>query len=356
VNVSASLSSIIGVDEPVLVTGASGFIGSRVLETLGAHGFRNVRAFVRPSSPMARLGAVTARGPEDGRLEIVTGNLLSREDCAAAARDVAVVFHLAAARGEKSIPDAFMNSVVTTRNLLDACRQPCAFRRFVHVSSLSVYSNRATRRRVLDESGEVEARPHERGDAYTFAKVKQEALVADYGRRFGVPYVIVRPGYVYGPGNEAITGRVGIGTFGLFLHLGGHNPLPLTYVDNCADAIVRAGLTPGVGGEAFNIVDDDLPSSRAFLRLYKKNVRGFASLYLPHAASYALCWLWEAYSRASHGQLPPAFNRRLWHAYWKRTRFTNRRAKERLGWTPSVPTSEALARYFEACRRRAAHA
>ena len=48
------------------------------------------------------------------------GNLLSSEDCAAATKDVAVIFHLAAGTGEKSFPDAFMNSVVTTRNLLEA--------------------------------------------------------------------------------------------------------------------------------------------------------------------------------------------------------------------------------------------
>src|SRR5438874_10347596 len=50
------------------------------------------------------------------------------------------------------------------------------------------------------------------------------------------------------------------------------NTIPLTYVDNCADAIVLAGLKPGVDGEVFNVVDDDLPSSRRFLRLYKQNV------------------------------------------------------------------------------------
>ena len=85
--------------------------------------------------------------------------------------------------------------------------------------------------------------------------------------------MIVRPGVVYGPGNKGITGRVGLGTFGLFLHLGGSNEIPLTYVDNCADAIVLAGIKGGVDGEVFNVVDDDLPTSRKFLRLYKKNVR-----------------------------------------------------------------------------------
>src|SRR5205807_994577 len=85
---------------------------------------------------------------------------------------------------------------------------------------------------------------------YCYAKVKQDELVTDYGKKFGIPYVIVRPGSVYGPGKEQITGRVGIGTFGVFLHLGGSNTIPLTYVDNCVDAIVLAGLKKGVEGAA----------------------------------------------------------------------------------------------------------
>jgi nucleoside-diphosphate-sugar epimerase len=159
---------------------------------------------------------------------------------------------------------------------------------------------------------------------------------------------------VYGAGNEAISGRVGIGTFGVFLHLGGSNPIPLTYVDNCADAIVLAGVTPGVDGEIFNVVDDQLPSSREFLRLYKRRVKRFSSIYLPHFASYALCSFWEWYASWSQGQLPPVFNRRRWYANWKKIGYSNRKLKTRIGWSPRISTAEGMERYFEACRRKGA--
>jgi nucleoside-diphosphate-sugar epimerase len=106
----------------------------------------------------------------------------------------------------------------------------------------------------------------------------------------------------------------------------------------------------------FNVVDDNLPSSSRFLRLYKKNVRAFRSPYVPHLVSYALCGLWEKYSNWSKGQLPPVFNRRSWHAYWKKTRYTNAKAKMFLGWTPEVSTTEGLRRYFESCREKGRHA
>jgi nucleoside-diphosphate-sugar epimerase len=181
-------------------------------------------------------------------------------------------------------------------------------------------------------------------------------MVIDYGKRFSTPYVIIRPGYVYGFGKQAISGRVGIDTFGVFLHLGGSNTIPFTYVGNCADAIVLAGVTHGVNGEVFNVVDDELPSSRRFLQLYKNNVRRFTSLYVPHAVSYLMCSLWERYSAWSEDQLPPVFNRSRWYANWRATRYSNEKLKARLGWKQRVSTSTGLAQFFAGCRRGASRA
>jgi len=348
-------SFIIAPDNRILVTGAAGFIGSRVVESLLDRGFRNVVCFARPSSHLARLEASNKARPLGTRIEVLRGNLLSRADCEAASKGVTVIYHLAAGTGEKSFPDAFMNSVVTTRNLLEASEQYACLKRFVLVSSFAVYTNRQKSRR-LDESCPVEAHPELSGNAHCFAKVKQEQIVTEFSKKFAIPYVIVRPGSVYGPGHAEITGRVGIRAFGPFLHLGGFNRIPFTYVDNCAEAIVLAGLVKGVEGEIFNVLDDDTPSSRRFLKLYKQNVRAFKSAYVPHMFSYALCYLWEKYSQWSEGQLPPAFNRRRWYAEWRRTSYSNAKLKERLGWTPKVPTSEALRLYFRSCAHGGQHA
>jgi nucleoside-diphosphate-sugar epimerase len=351
------IDAVVKPDDPILITGTSGFIGPRVLAHLMLHGFRNLRCLVRPSSDIEKLKAEISGAGAAIKVEIIAGNLLSRDDCLRATRNVALVYHLAAGRGEKAFADAVMNSVVTTRNLLDACVQHGCLKRFVSISSLSVYSNQdKPARDLLDETCAIEPEPARRGDAYSYAKLKQDQIVTEYGRTHGLPYVIVRPGVVYGPGNERIHGRVGIGTFGLFLHLGGSNMLPLTYVDNCAEAIVLAGIRPGIEKEVFNVIDDDLPSSRTFLQLYKTQVRQFKSIYVPHALSYLLCWMWEAYSRWSEGQLPPAFTRTSWRVYWKKTRYTNAKIKARLGWAQKVSSADALAEHFESCRRKLSHA
>jgi nucleoside-diphosphate-sugar epimerase len=347
---------IIGYEDPILVTGAAGFIGSRVVHGLLLRGFRNVRCLARSTRHAQRLEAAIRPHGEGTRVEILYGNLLSAEDCAAAVRDIAVIYHLAAGAGEKSVAAAFLNSVVTTRNLLEATLQQKSLTRFVNVSSFVVYDVASKGARLLDESCPTEQRPELFGDSYEFAKVKQDEIVCEYSHKFNIPAVTVRPGYVYGPGKSAISGRVGIGTFGLFLHLGGFNRLPLTYVDNCADAIVLAGLEPGIEGEVFNVVDDDLPSSRRFLGLYKQSVRSFKSLYLPHVVSYLFCWAWERYSAWSDQQLPPVFNRKKWYKYWKNTKYSNEKLKTMLGWVPNIPMTEGLRRYFESCRVGGDHA
>jgi nucleoside-diphosphate-sugar epimerase len=349
-------TSIVGRHDLILVTGASGFIGLRVVAGLLTRGFHRIRCLARPGGNLNTLNDLIRRHGAAGEAEVMLGNLLSPGDCARATDHSAVIYHLAAGRADM-FADAFMNSAVATRNLVQAGLESGTLKRFVNVSSFSVYTNRdKARRRLLDESCPIEGDPARRGDPYMFGKTKQDEIVLEYGKREGLPYVIVRPGCVYGPGNEGLTNRVGIGTFGIFLHMGGGNTIPLTYVDNCADAIVLAGLTPGVDGEVFNVVDDDLPSSRAFLRRYKKNVKSFRSIYVPHVASYILSCLWEKYSYWSEGQLPPTFNWRSWHAYWKKTSYSNRKLKSRLGWQPLVSPAEAERRYFEACRKAASHA
>src|SRR6516162_6885680 len=191
----------------ILVTGASGFIGAKVVELLLAGGFTNLCCFVRPSSRMERLQNILDRFRGPSTVEIVRGDLLSRDDCRTAAERASVIYHLAAGF-DKSFAGAFMNSALATRNLLDAFLKFGAPKRFVNVSSFAVYSNLSLKRGdVLDETCPLENAPQERFDAYGFGKLKQEELVREYGSERGVPYVIVRPGAVFGPGKRELSGR-----------------------------------------------------------------------------------------------------------------------------------------------------
>jgi nucleoside-diphosphate-sugar epimerase len=332
-------------DDLLLVTGAGGFIGSRVLETLLASGFTNIRCLARSARSAESLARTASRWSQ-ARVEVVDGNLLSRQVCLQLAKGTRVVYHLAAGV-EKSFAGCFLNSVVTTKNLLEAIAASGGVKRFVNVSSFGVYANAGLKRQaMLDETCELETEHVWRHEPYAYAKLKQEEILVQRATRAGIPYVILRPGVVYGPGASTLTGRVGLGSFGVFLHLGGRNQIPFTYVDNCAAAIVLAGVVDGVDGQVFNVVDDELPSSVSFLRAYRRQVRPIKYIYVPYRAFYGFCHLWECYSRWSGGQLPPVFNRRKCAAYWKGNRYSNRKLKELLGWEPAVSFPHGSNAYF----------
>ena len=340
---------IIKPTESILVTGAGGFIGSKVVETLLEYGFKKLRCLVRSNRNLSKLKQLAATANVD--IEFIQGNLLSREDCLQISKDTAVIYHLAAGVG-KSFPDCFLNSVITTRNLLDAANQEPTLKRFVNTSSIAVYTNeKIPRRGLLDETCEVDTKFIERNEAYTYGKSKQDEIVLEYAQKYRLPYVIVRPGVVFGPGKLKITDRIVSNTFGIYLHLGLGNTIPLTYVDNCAEAIVLAGLRKNIEGQVFNIIDDDLPTSRQFLRQYKKQVRNITSIPLPYWLWYSFNALWEKYSKWSEGQLPPVFNRATCAIYWKGNTYSNKKAKELLAWQPKVDMKESLNRFFAYMRK-----
>src|SRR6185436_10988284 len=144
------------------------------------------------------------------------------------------------------------------------------------------------------------------------------------------------PGVIYVPGGNAMSSRVGLDVFGIFLDMGRKNVLPLTYVENCADAIIAAGEN-GNNGEVYNVVDDDLPTCSAYLAEYKKHVRNVPALPMPYPAAVLLARAVSWYAKASKGQLPAILTPYRTAASWKGNRFDNAKIKS-LGWKPQVPT------------------
>jgi len=179
--VQKNLEDIAGSDDRILITGSTGFIGAKVVETLLEYGFSKLRCFVRPSSRLERLENVLRRFDAGKNVELISGDLVSREDCQKAAKGVSIIYQLAAGI-EKSFAGAFMNSALATRNLIDAFLELGQPRRFVNVSSFAVYSNLKLKHgALLDETCALEDAPQKRFDAYCFGKLKQEELVREYG-------------------------------------------------------------------------------------------------------------------------------------------------------------------------------
>ena len=325
----------------VLVTGAAGFLGTRISERLLAAGVTDLRLHFR-SAPAARIAAWSEQYPA-AKIESIGANLLARDGLDRLVAGVDCMIHAAAGmRG--SAADMFANTVVGTRNLLDAAGA-AGVKRIVLISSFAVYRTvDLADGAVHDESLPIEATGTEKG-SYAYTKTRQEQLFEEYRKRFGFESVILRPGAIYGPGTSPFSTRVGISAAGFFFALGGRTTLPLSYVENCADAIVYAALN-APAGSAYNVVDDDLPTCRQYLDAFRREVRRVRTLPVPYWALMAGSRFLAHYNRKSKGQLPAVFPPYVVRSMYRPLHYSNA-ALKKLGWQQRVSTADALALSFK---------
>lgn len=332
----------------ILVTGAGGFLGVEVVKRLLAHGFTDLRCMVRDPSKSMRVREVAAGYPA-AAVDVFSGNLCSAKDSREAVAGVSVVIHLAAAM-KGPAADLFLDSVVASDKLLQALAarsdMPFEKTRVVLVSSFAVYGvAQEPRHALITEDTPIEAHPELR-DVYTHSKLRQELLFREWQAKANFELVVLRPGVIYGPGGGHLSSRIGLQIGPVFYHGGGRNWIPLSYVENCAEAIAIAADHPSAAGQTYNVLDDDLMRASHYLKQYKKQVRRLKTLRVPYSASLALAWMLEEYRRRSSGQLPPVLTRYKVATIWKGTRFSNAKLQS-IGWKQLVSTADAIERTFQ---------
>lgn len=329
-----------------LITGASGFLGGVVLERLLQSGTHRIRCLVRPSASHRQLQLLQSRHGRDA-LDIVEGTLTRRRDVERALAGVECVVHLAASL-QGAAADIFLNTVVGTNNLYHGIARS-AVRRLVTVSTVSTYAlDDVPTTQPVQESTGLEPHPELR-DTYTHSKIRQELLLSQLAMRSDITCIVLRPGPLYGRGRGMLPSRVGLRFPGLLLQLGGAAPLPLCYVDNCAEAIRLAACDPRVGAGAYNVVDFDTPTTDELVARYRRDIGGLRVIRLPYVATELLAYANDSVHRASRGQLPLVLTPYRVRNMWRGHRFDTRRLTS-VGWQPPVPTSRALDLAFHAWR------
>jgi len=343
--------SIAGPDDLVLVTGSSGFLGVKVVEKLLQNGFRNLRCLVRTQTRVAQLRGVLSKG-KGVEAEIMKGNLNDPEYCRRAVKDAVLVINCAAGMSG-GLVNMFVDSVVSARNLLSVLREDDKLRRIVHVSSFAVYETANLKRgALLTEETPIESHHTERNDAYSYTKVKQEELFWKFATEHAMPLVVLRPGVIFGPGGVELSPRVGFLFNRTVFHLGDSNLIPLTYVDNCAQAVLLAATKPGIENQIFNIVDDEIPTSKDFLKMYKAAKGNLRSVNVPYVATELFSRILKWYAHHSKDQIPAFLTPHRVASTWKRVDFDNGKSKRLLGWKQAVTTSDALNLHFQYIRSK----
>lgn len=315
----------------VLVSGAGGFLGRHVVDRLLERG-HEVRAIIRPSSTLPKWSRA---------VDVFRADLRSHDNLFLAFEGVDAVLHVAAATsGNEDVQ--FASTVVATERFLDAMAKS-SVRRLVHVSSLVVY-DWARADAILDEDTPLLDEPYDMG-SYTIAKVWQERVVSRFARAHSWELTIMRPGFIWGYQHARIAamGRQ-LGPF--YLIFGPLTRLPLSHVVNCADCVVAAVERPVAIGEAFNVIDGDDTRAWRYAHEYAKRAgQGGFLVPLPYRFGLCLAYLASLVSRAlfgKKGQLPSLLTPRRFESQFKPTRFSSRKVKDKLAWTPLLRFDDCL--------------
>ena len=324
----------------VLITGANGFLGRRVVRAFLDRNV-TVRALVRPATSVEPLG-----WPEE--LEIARVDLRTGTGLDTALADVDTVVHLAACvAGDDE--ERFVSTVVGTERLLDAMKSS-SVGSLLLASSFSVYDWHRVHGE-LDEDSPLLAAPglYDR-DGYAVAKYWQEKIVRRAAAAQGFDLRVLRPGFIWGEGNSDLAG-IGQRLAGVDFVFGlPSRVMPLTHVDNCADCFASVALDPKAAGETYNVVDDAGVSAWRYCRDFSQGSgRKTRRIAVPYSLAFALTKLAEGVARMIFGptaKLPSVLVPCRFEARFKPLRFSNRKLLDQLGWAPRQSYETSLARTF----------
>lgn len=225
---------------PVLVTGATGFTGLLLTRKLATAGLK-VSAIARESSDVSPLA--------DLKINWFRGDVFDEKIIAQAVKGQEYVFHLAAAlREAKSSKQHYWNVHVRSTQLIceEANKNP-DFKRYIHVSTIGVHGH-------IDNPPATEIYPFSPGDDYQRTKLSAEMWLVEYAVKNKLPFTIIRPAAIYGPGDKRLLKLFKMAMKPFFIMLGkGKCMYHLVHVDDLSNAIIISATHPKAQGDAFII-------------------------------------------------------------------------------------------------------
>ncbi|NHQ59372.1 NAD-dependent epimerase/dehydratase family protein [Chlorobium sp. BLA1] len=250
--------------ETILVTGSTGFIGSRLLSLLEKEGVE-IKVFLRPES---------AGAPVSGKIEIIRGSFTDDEALAGAVRGADRIVHLAGVTKAADEAGFEAGNVMPVRKLLTAVRRHNpGLKRFLLVSSLTAAGPASD-----GLSGVRESEQCHPVSAYGRSKLRAEKLCMEYAN--DIPVTIIRPPAVYGPGDRDILQVFQMLAKGVLISAGrtGRQRFSMIYVDDLLEGILLAARAEKAVGELYYLTspcsfswDDVIAAARpvlGFSRLY----------------------------------------------------------------------------------------
>ncbi len=317
--------------DPILVTGATGFVGRNLCLYLAEKKYR-VRALVRRTSDYGFLDALGA--------EKAWGDLRDPASVMAAAEGCRAIIHAGAVfRFWGRREEFWAVNVQGTQNALEAARR-AGMSRFVHISTIAVVGKPPTEGLITEETS---CQPQ---DAYQESKLEAERRVLAFGRESGLPVIILRPGAIYGPWSHYAFNRLFVEDplrgLAFRVHGGRHITFPV-FVRDVAWA-AEAALTRGCPGEVYNICGPCMSHrevGEALERLIGRNIRWIPA---PAWGMIVLARVWTAISRWTGRE--PYYPIGLYPYVFYDWRVSAEKAQRELNYEPT-PLEEGLRQTLE---------
>jgi dihydroflavonol-4-reductase len=317
----------------VLLTGATGFTGSVLLRKLVEAG-ANVRAIARSRSSIDRYSALPVKW--------FIGNVYDADTVRAAASEVDYIFHLAAAYRQAKITDEEYRlvHVDSTKLLVSAALKRRGFKRFIHVSTIGVHGH-------IDNPPADENTRFSPGDQYQCTKAEAELWVHDFARENKLPYTVIRPAGIYGPGDRRLFKVFKMASWPLFPILGhGRCLYHLIHVEDLTDAILLAAVHPQALSEAFIVgADEPIELERFAATVAKTLGRKLRVKRVPAGPFFVAAAACEAICKPL-GIEPPLYRRRV-AFYTKDRSFRTDKIRDTLGFRPQYSNERGIAQTTE---------
>ena len=316
----------------VLVTGATGFLGNHVTDLLVMRGERP-RVLVHPGD--------SAHPSADGNVDVRFADIGDRVALRAALTGVDRVVHCAARTGTWGPQAEFHRTNVHGVETLVKAALGEGVRRIVHVSSITVHGIDVGG--AADENAPLKGSP----DPYSRSKVEAERLLQRMILEDGAPVTIVRPGWIYGPGDVASFARFArMIEKGRMVMIGsGQNHLPLIYVRDAAEGVLLAGEASDAEGRSYLLVNDEPVTQRDFIAAIAAELGVPApTRRIPYRAAVVLGAASEALGHLARMRQPPPLMRYGIRLLGGENRYKIGRARQELGFRPLVDLADGVKR------------
>lgn len=315
----------------VLITGGTGFIGSRL--ALGC---------------LQRGHCVTILGQENNAIESQNRRLIeakggkvqicsvtNKEKVFKLIRNIDVVYHLAAAQHEVNVPDDWFRQVNVngTRNVLEASLN-ARIKRFIHGSTIGVYGTALEGQ--LDEQSAV--RPD---NIYGVTKLEAERLVRSFDKK--LPVVVIRISETYGPGDHRLLKLFKAINNRTFLRIGnGQNLHHMIYIGDLVEGLNLASTIDEAVGKVFVFSGKEALTTTRMVEIIATELgKKIPPITLPLPPIVALAAVTESVCRPL-GLRPPLHRRRM-DFFRKSFQFSQQQAREVMGFNPSMSFVEGVA-------------